>query len=51
MSRPSCKLLLIFKHATFINVNLLLEFVHSSLEGYVAKEEMPLYLSNLFQAR
>ena len=26
-------------------------FRHNSLAGYVAKEEMPEYLSNLFQAR
>ena len=29
----------------------LAEFRHDSLQGYVAKEEMPEYLSNLFRAR
>ncbi len=28
-----------------------LDFKHNSLEGYVAKEEMPDYLSNLFRAK
>ena len=29
----------------------IVQFRHNSLAGYVAKEEMPEYLSNLFQAR
>lgn len=30
---------------------MLTDFRHDSLQGYVAKEEMPEYLSNLFRAR
>lgn len=34
-----------------INQNLVTDFKYNSLEGYVAKEEMPEYLSNLFRAK
>ena len=43
------------QHHLPINVNqlffIIADFKYNSLEGYVAKEEMPEYLSNLFRAK